>query len=212
MKVINQNVINRLMPVIWLLFFPITAMAETGVEQMTRFLDQLQSMEAAFEQSVLDQNQQQAIRSQGIFYLQRPGKFRWDYSEPDKQQIVADGRQVWLYDPELEQVSVQSQSKALRGTPAMLLVSGDPVDNHFEVIDIGNSRGFAWVELIPRDEESQFTRILLAFAENQLRRMEMADKFGQLTRFQFYDIKQNPEFSDSFFVFNAPGDYDIYRP
>ncbi len=93
----------------------------------------------------------------------------------------------------------------------MLLISGEPVDNHFEAIDIGESQGFEWVELIPKDEESQFTRILLAFSNNQMQRMEMADKFGQVTRFQFFDIKHNPQFKQSFFVYRPPLFYDQYN-
>ena len=133
------------------------------------------------------------------------------FSQPEQQQIIADGRQIWLYDPELEQVSVQSQSKALAGTPAMLLVSGEPVEKAFEVFDIGSRQEMVWVELVPRDQESQFTRILLAFADNELRRMEMADKFGQLTKFRFYDIRQNPKFDDWFFRFERPENVDVYN-
>lgn len=186
------------------------AVAASGVEQMNSFLAHLTTFQAGFEQTVLSSDQQKALRSQGDFYLQQPGKFRWDYTEPEAQQIIADGRQVWLIDPELEQVSVQSQSTALKGTPAMLLISGEPVENHFEIIDIGDSQGFAWVELIPREEESQFTRILLAFSNNEMQRMEMADKFGQVTRFQFFDIKHNPQLGSSFFFYQPPHFFDRY--
>lgn len=178
--------------------------AASGVEQLNRFLADLKSLQANFEQSVLDPDHREAVRSQGVFYLQRPGRFRWDYSEPERQQIIADGSDIWMYEPELEQVSVKDQKDALRGTPAMLLISGDPVEKHFEVIDIGESQGLAWVELIPRDKESQFTRILLAFLDNELQRMEMDDKFGQVSRFQFFDIQHNPVFADGFFVFEQP--------
>lgn len=185
--------------------------ASSSVQQMEQFLTGMQSLQASFEQSVLDPQQRLAARSQGVFYMQRPGRFRWDYSEPDEQQIIADGRQIWLLDPELEQVSVQTQSTALQGTPAMFLIGGDPVEKHFEVIDIGDSQGFAWVELIPRDKESQFVRVLLAFQDNLLQRMEMTDTFGQITRFQFYDIQQNPTLEPSLFVFERPAYYDLYQ-
>lgn len=198
--------------VFFLLVFALpAASANTGLQQMDRFLTDLQSLQASFEQSVLDPQQRQAARSQGLFSMQRPNLFRWDYSEPEKQQIVADGRQIWLLDPELEQISVQTQETALKGTPAQFLIGGDPVEKHFEVIDIGDSQGFAWVELIPRDKESQFVRVLLAFSENLLQRMEMTDAFGQITRFQFYDIKQNPSFKQGFFVFTRPDAFDLYQ-
>ena len=93
----------------------------------------------------------------------------------------------------------------------MLLVSGEPVEKAFEVFDLGRRQELAWVELIPRDEESQFTRIQLGFSDNELRQMEMADKFGQLTRFRFYDIRQNPKFDDWFFRFERPENVDVYN-
>lgn len=93
---------------------------------------------------------------------------------------------------------MQNQESALQGSPAMLLISGDPVENSFEVIDIGRRQNMDWVELIPRDAESQFVRVLLAFVDNDLLRMEMADKLGQVTRFQFYDIHHNPSFKSTF--------------
>ena len=193
------------------LFLSVGVVAAEGSAKLQRFLAGLTTLQAKFEQSVLNQEHTQAVRSQGTFYLQRPDKFRWDYSEPELQQIVADGRQIWLYDPELKQVSVQSQESALQGSPAQLLISGDEVENSFEVIDIGRRKGMNWVELIPRDEESQFVRLLLAFVDNDLRRMEMADKFGQVTRFQFYDIQHNPTFNSTFFQFVPPHQVDIYN-
>jgi len=196
---------------ILLLCMTLPVAAATGPEQMRRFLDSVTTLQAQFEQSVLNEQKSAASRAQGTFYLKRPNQFRWDYSEPESQQIVADGRQIWLYDPDLEQVSVTFQRKALNGTPAMLLISGEPVEKAFEVIDIGNSQGLDWVELIPRDEESQFIRILLAFTNDELRRMEMADKFGQTTRFQFYNIEHNPAFASTFFQFERPDNVDLYN-
>ena len=93
----------------------------------------------------------------------------------------------------------------------MLLITGDPVDKHFEVIDIGKSQGLYWVELIPRDPESQFVRVLLAFMRNELKRMEMTDQFGQVSRFQFYDIVLNSELDDQLFVYERPLDFDLYE-
>ena len=193
-----------------LFIIPPLLQAGTGLQQMDHFLQDLKGLEAGFEQSVMDQNMQ-THHLRGVFYIQRPGRFRWDYTEPEKQQIIADGRQIWLYDIELEQVSVQSQKKALNGTPALLLMGDKPVESNFEVKDIGDRQGMGWVELIPRDEESQFVRILLAFKENELSMMEMDDKFGQMTRFQFYDVKQNPEFAGDFFHFTPPEHVDRYN-
>jgi len=182
--------------------------AETGSEHLHAFLDNLGTLQAKFEQSVLDQSHNTAERFQGVFYLRRPGQFRWDYSEPYKQLIVADGERIWIYDSDLEQVNHRPQEEALSGTPAQLLSDTGPIEDDFEVIDIGESQGMAWVELIPRDKESQFVRILLAFVGKELRRMEMADQFGQVTRFQFYDIQRNLALPDKLFEFEPPENVD----
>lgn len=202
-----------LKPVIWLVLCLVasSAQASNGLEQMHRFLGSLTTLQANFEQTVFNQETQQTVSSSGVFYLRRPDQFRWDYTQPEAQQIVADGRQIWLYDPGLEQVSVQSQETALAGTPAMLLISGDAVEKHFSVMDLGERDNTGWVELVPREEESQFARILLAFADDELLSMEMVDKFGQVTRFRFTDIENNPQFTSRFFEFEAPANTDIYN-
>ncbi len=189
---------------------PLVEAVDSAKQQMARFLKNLTTLKAGFEQSVLDSQHRSATRTQGTFFLKRPGRFRWNYSEPDEQQIIADGKSIWLLEPDLKQVSVQGQESALQGTPAMLLISGEPVEKHFEVIDIGKSQNLNWVELIPRSEESQFIRILLAFKNDQLTRMEMTDQFSQISRIQFYDLVLNVELDDALFVYERPIDFDLY--
>jgi outer membrane lipoprotein carrier protein len=201
--------LRTLFAALTLLLSPGILWAGSGLEQLNNFLQGLVTLQAKFEQSVLDETHTSAARYQGLLSLKRPGQFRWDYHEPYEQLIVADGNRIWLYDSELEQISNRSQEDALNGTPAQLLSDTAPLETNFEVIDIGDSQEMAWVELIPRDEESQFIRILLAFVGHDLRRMEMADKFGQITRFQFYDIQRNPELSDELFIFVPPPQFDI---
>lgn len=204
------SIVKSVFQVVVLLLVVSSVQASNGLEQMKRFLNGVTTLQANFEQTVFDQETQRVIDSSGVFSLKRPGQFRWDYTQPEAQQIVADGRQIWLYDPELEQVSVQSQDTALQGTPAMLLIAGDSVEKHFTVQDLGERDNTGWVELVPRSEESQFARILLAFSDDQLQSMEMVDKFGQITRFHFSDINTHPQFASRFFVFEAPDNIDVY--
>ncbi len=194
----------------WLGLWAGTLGATPGSVQLERFLEGVTTLRADFEQSLFTPDRVDPLFSKGVFYLSRPDRFRWDYSEPEPQLIVADGRQVWLYDPDLEQVSVQSQRRALNGTPAALLISGEPVDRTFYIEDLGPAGGVEWVELTPFDEESQFARIKLGLSDNTLLRMEMIDKFGQVTRFRFSGIQQNPELQNGLFEFTPPDDVDRY--
>lgn len=185
------------------------SMAGQGPAKLEQFLQHSDQVMARFEQSVLDQETAQTGRFQGVFYLSRPDKFRWDYSEPYEKVILADGDTVYIIDDDLEQVTYIPQQRALKGTPAGVLLTSKNLADRFEIIDIGESQSMDWVELIPRDEDSQFTRILVAFVAQELRRMEIADKFGQITRFQFYDIEQNTSLDKELFVFKRRQGFDM---
>ncbi|MCP3668156.1 MAG: outer membrane lipoprotein chaperone LolA [Gammaproteobacteria bacterium] len=199
-----------LFALLYLLILP--AWSATGVEQMQQFLQNLDKFQANFKQSLLDIELTENTTSEGTFYLERPHHFRWNYEGAEGQQIIADGRQIWLYEPDLEQVSVKSQKSALQGTPGMLLVGDDPVDMHFTVVERGGGSGsdLAWVELIPKSNESQYSSIMLAFSDSQLQQIEMLDQFGGATLISFSDIDTNPEFESGLFTFERPDRLDIY--
>lgn len=184
--------------------------AGTGRASLDAFLDGLTSMQARFAQSVLDRENARAGNFEGLFYLVRPGRFLWQYEQPEPKRIIADGKSVWVVEEELKQISQQSQSTALKGTPASILAEEVALDEEFEVIDIGLRQELNWLELIPRDEESQFIRILLAFDGEELRRLEMADKFGQISRFVFSEVQRNPEIDPKMFDFLPPNGFDLF--
>lgn len=182
-----------------------------GKDRLQAFLSGVESLQARFEQSVFDASQGQARRLEGILYLQRPGKFRWDYTEPKGQLVLADGKTLWLVEEDLKQAYHKSQADALRGTPALLLTEQLKLEDHFEIADLGAAQELEWVELAPRDPESQFTRVLLAFGGNELRRMELADKFAQVTRFSFSDIRRNPRLDPKLFVYVPPRGTQLFE-
>lgn len=185
------------------------AQAGSGLDALKGFLDGLSSLEAGFEQTVLDAENSRTGSFQGVFFLQRPGRFRWNYVAPYEQTIIADGDYVWVID-DLEQATQQTQETALRGTPALLLVGDEPVEKHFEAVDIGQHLGMDWVELIPRDPEGAFERIQMAFLGGELNRMEMRDRYGQITRFRFFGLKRNQELSPELFRFESNDGYDVF--
>ncbi len=185
------------------------ARAASGPEQLERFLQGLNTLSASFEQAVMNPSEGNTGYARGTLYLQRPGRFRWEYRIPD-QLIVADGDRVWMFDKELDQISHWNQESALKGTPALLLSDTGPLRDNFLVSDIGHRNGFEWAELRPRYEESEFDRILLAFSEDKLQRMEIADNFGQITRFRFSQIRRNPGLDPDLFNFEPPSGIDIF--
>ena len=182
-----------------------------GRQALDAFLEDLTTLQAKFEQSVLDTENATAGQMHGLFLLERPGKFRWDYVVPRKQVILADGRDVWIIEEDLKQVTRHYQQWALKGTPAAFLAMDASVEDDFEIIEIGERQGMHWLELLPRDPESDFTRILLAFVDNQLVRMELSDKFGQISRFAFFELQRNLPIDPELFVYQGADDWDVLQ-
>ena len=144
-----------------------------------------------------------------MLWLSRPGKFRLQYTNPYEQLYVADGHKMWMYDRDLEQVTVKEQSDALGSTPALLLSSSEPLKNNFTITELGAHEGFQWLELKPKAADSNFDYVRLALEGDVLRAMEMVDGFGQTTRLFFETVERNPRLSADKFHFQPPPGVDV---
>ena len=195
------------------LLFSSTLWAGPGSAHLHKFLAQLSSLQADFRQVLLNDEGQAEDESNGQVYLSRPGRFRWDYVAPHPQVIVADGKEVWLYDEELSQVTVRAQAKALDDTPAALLASTAPVEDSFNVTELGErDDGNIWLSLTPKSTASNFDGIMIGFGrEGELKLMQLKDAFGQTTRLEFSAIERNPTLDESLFVFTPPTGADVIR-
>lgn len=191
-----------------LLLLPALAQAG-GTEQLKTFFRSTSAMKAQFLQVVTDAQGRKVQQVDGSMQLQRPGKFRWDYNKPFVQQIIGDGKRVWLYDPELNQVTVRDMGQALGSSPAALLAGSKEIENSFVLKDEKRSDGLEWVSATPKQQESGFERVLLGFAQGQLREVEMHDSFGHLTRIQFSSIEVNPGLTAQSFRFVVPAGADV---
>ncbi len=187
------------------------ATAGAGSKQLHAFLEGLRTLRAEFGQTTFSPDGRSKVEAEGTFYLQRPGKFRWVYRKPTPQVIVADGSRVWLYDQALEQVSHQSEEKALRGTPALVLSDTGPIDKHFNIRDLDPEGGRQRVELAPKAKDSEVARIELGFVGDRLEGVEMVDAFGQVTRIRFSKVERNPALEAALFEFHPPPGIDILQ-
>ena len=202
-----MRVLYLLLLMLW--FALVSGAQASDSPRLDGYLASLESLEAEFTQLVESSDLSETRYASGVFMLRRPGLFRWEYRTPQEQLIVADGKKVWLYDPELEQVSFRSQEKALRGTPAELLSGSREVDADFLATELGAREGLEWVELLPRETEGEFERVLLGFGDGELQHMEMHDSLGQVTRFRFHHIQRNLTLDPSLFTFEPPQYTDI---
>lgn len=186
------------------------ARAATDAEaRLDRYLSGVTTLRAAFEQEVTDAQGRVRERAAGTLALQKPGRFRWDYREPAGQLIVSDGSTLWLYDEELEQVTVRPVSQTLSTTPAMLLSGGGRVGEAFVVEDEPDGGGLDWIGLTPRAQDTDFRRLRLALRGGELVRMELTDRLGQVTAIDFADIERNPPLPAALFSFDPPPGVDV---
>ncbi len=185
------------------------AEAVDGEALVRGFVDDVRSMSARFEQSLLDADGVLVEESAGQLEILRPGRFRWSYETPYEQLLVADGLNVWSYDADLEQVTVKPQRDVLGSTPALLLGGGGDALDGFEIRDSTLDRGTAWVRLRPRGEDSGFESVELGFTDGQLSRMIFVDSLGQSTLVALFEVEINPELAPERFDFQPPDDADL---
>jgi len=192
-----------------LLFIPAAGHAAQSPDYFTEFFTDLQTLQADFDQQVLDGNRQLLQSSQGHMWIKRPGRFRWDYETPYRQQLVADGEHLWSYDEDLEQVTVQPASEVLTSTPAVLLSGDKPLELLFSIEDTSTTAGEQQVTLVPKSDDSNVTRLHVHFSGKLLTRIDAEDSFGNTTQFSFTRLERNPELDESIFTFTPPAGADV---
>lgn len=191
----------------FLLFVLISAYAEGS--RLDQFLNKLETFSAGFEQTLANEYGEELEKSVGVVYLMTPGKFHWAYYEPYSQFIISDGITLWIYDEDLEQVTIREMSESVENSPAAVLGGDIDIDQHYVVIDLGKSDGIDWQELTPRDVDSQYNSVRLGFKGNELAGMILFDNLGQETRITFLDTKCNLSLDNSLFKFEIPEGVDV---
>ena len=173
-------------------------------------LNAIQSMTASFKQ-IVKAKKREVSRSSGTMALQRPGRFRWQTKQPMAQLVVADGKKMWVYDVDLEQVTVKAQEKGLGGTAALFLSGYDnTVTRDFDVTQTtqGNVMVF---DLHSKSSKANFQRIKLLFTQDTLTGLEMYDQLGQTTFVTLSQIKVNPKLAETVFKFKPPKGVDVVK-
>lgn len=180
-----------------------------SIDALRQFMTTTQTARGEFEQRIFDRNRKQVQESKGSLAFARPGKFRWTYVKPYSQLIVGDGAKVWIYDEDLNQVTVRKLDQALGSTPAALLAGSNDVMRAFALKDEGSRDGLEWLEATPRDRDTSFEKIRMGFGSAGLERMELLDSFGQTTVLRFTAFERNPKLDASLFTFTPPKGADV---
>ncbi len=175
-----------------------------GFATLEAFLDDVRSLTADFEQEIWNADQQLVQSDKGSLSLKRPNRFRWNYMDPTELVVAADGQRFWIYDVELEQVTVAPFDDTLGASPAMLLSGDRNVREEFEVVDTRTVDGLEWVKLEPRASSSDFSSVRIGFSGNTPRRLELVDGLNNVTRISFDNLDVNPELADELFELDVP--------
>lgn len=179
-----------------------------SVDTLREFTREVRSARAAFTQTVTSPDGAKTKVSSGQFEFARPNRFRFVYAKPFEQQIVADGQKVWLYDVDLNQVTVRPIGQALGATPAALL-AGASLDKEFELSALPPKDGLDWAQALPRSREGSIQAIRVGFSGSTLAALEIVDAFGQRSLLRFTALQANPKITDDAFRFVPPKGVDL---
>jgi len=190
-----------------LLSFNAAAEDIIAIQQLRAFLENTQSLSARFQQKLVDEYGGLLQQSAGTLNMQKPGKFRWDYTLPYPQNIISNGKKIWMYDSELEQVNVRPYDQ-LKSSPVNLL-DNKKLDDQFVLESLPFTNNQYWVRLTPKSAESDFKKMLVGLQDGKIKSMRFKDNFNQQTDIQFEQLVVNPKFKKGNFEFVAPEGSDI---
>lgn len=204
----------RLPTLILLMFAAQSAQSEATVDDAGRklvneFINDVITLEGRFEQSLIDADGAVVEVSSGRLEIERPTRFRWTYTEPYEQWLVADGLNIWSYDVDLAQVTVKPQAEALSNTPALLLGGSSEALEQFRFDGSTLERDTTWVRMLPVDDDAGFKRVELGFVDGELNRMAFFDNLEQTTLVALYDVTVNEPLDATRFEFIVPDDADL---
>jgi outer membrane lipoprotein carrier protein len=193
-----------------LLLFAVSAFAATGARaRLDAFADGLQSLGGNFSQTVYDAHGNITGSSHGTLALQAPRLFRWQVTDPYQQLIVADGKKVWVYEPDLQQVTVRDQGAEEAHSPLTILTDLSQLDSEFKATDAGTRDGLEWLKLVSRSKDPQFEYAEIGFDASGPRRMIFKDTLGNRTEIAFSGWRRNPRLAADTFRFVPPKGTDV---
>ena len=190
-----------------------------GTEQLKAFVSQVRSAKGDFTQQIVKAPAKGASAAQaapkptdnssGTFVFARPGKFIWSYQKPYSQILQADGDKLYVYDKDLNQVTVRTLGGALGASPAAILFGSNDLEQNFTLRDAGVKGGIDWLELTPKAKDTQFQTVGIGFKNGNLEAMELHDVFGNVTLLTFSNIQKNPPLKSDQFKFSVPKGTDV---
>jgi len=184
--------------------------AESTQENLQTYLQNYKQLAGSFTQVISSDQSGRTQSSTGRFWIKKPGKFRWHYTTPYIQKIISNGKKLWVYDEDLEQVTTKSAAQSIDSSPLAIILGSASLDKIFIISQLADRDGLKWLKLAPKEESSGFESIKIGFKDGILTRMSFQDSFGQRTRLLFTDMSVNTLLADELFEFKAPEGADVF--
>jgi len=188
----------------------VSGFAQNAQQRLLDHLETYQQLSGQFTQIISSEQNTKSQSSTGEFWISKPSQFRWHYTTPYIQKIISNGKKVWVYDEDLEQVSIKAASQAIGSSPLAIILGTESLEKSFDVQELADDEDLQWLQLIPKSEDSGFESMKLGFKQGTLSRMVLQDNFGQTTRLLFTDVVLNHVFEDLFFEFKVPQGVDVF--
>ncbi|MYN13561.1 outer membrane lipoprotein chaperone LolA [Pusillimonas sp. TS35] len=191
---------------------PVAAWSADAAAQLRKFIADVPAATGQFTQQRLSKEGGAAQSPQsGDFAFRRPGKFRWAVSKPYEQLVVSDGKRVYQYDPDLQQVTERNVDKSIGASPAAILFGSGSLDDSFTLQNLSARGGLDWLRATPRSADAGFTHVDIGFRRGMPARLELLDSFGQTTRIELNNIAVNPKLDAGVFSFSPPAGVDVVK-
>jgi outer membrane lipoprotein carrier protein len=186
----------------------------SALEQFKTFVAGTKSAKGEFTQrqvKSMDGGTKTSTPSTGTFVFARPGKFIWSYVKPYDQVLQADGDQLYIYDKDLNQVTVKKLGDALGSSPAAILFGSNDLEKNFTLSEAGTKDGVEWLKAVPKAKDTSFEQITIGLRNGLPEAMELKDSFGQTSVLAFRKIEKNPALNAASFKFVMPKGADVFN-
>ena len=196
---------------ILMLFGMMQSFADSHETRLQRNLENYASLTGQFTQIISSEKSQHIQSSAGEFWIQKPNRFRWHYSTPYVQKIISNGEKLWIYDEDLEQVTIKEASESIESSPLAVIVGATSLDTAFDVTPVDGLDNLQWLRLIPNAEANSFEFIEVGFKNGLLSKMRLKDNFGQTTYLTFTDVMVDTSIDTNRFEFAVPEGADVFN-
>ncbi len=195
---------------ILLLSFINVSFAKSGQDSLQSHLQNYQYLSGQFTQIISSEHSNHTQSSGGEFWIKKPNQFRWHYSTPYIQKIISNGEKLWVYDEDLEQVTIKNASESIDSSPLAIILGSTSLEQLFNISQLADKADLQWLKLTPKTDSSGFEYINVGFNNGLLSRMVLQDNFGQTTRLLFTGVSVYTPIDSEKFEFIAPEGTDIF--